>query len=495
MDKQTFEYKQYDNLYERLAAYGKTDYYPFHMPGHKRAQLNFANPYQIDVTEIEGFDHLYHAEDILLESQKRLQNMYQSKKSYYLVNGSTGGILSAVGASIKSGDEVIIARNCHKSVYNAIKLFQLKAHYIYPQFMECGILGKIVPEQLEEMMKKNPNVKLVVITSPTYDGVVSDIQRIADITHKYDAILIVDEAHGAHFSLSSYFPESSIHQGADLVIHSLHKTLPSFTQTAALHVASDRTDCRKLEEMLEIFQSSSPSYVLMAGIDRCVRIMERSGKQLFDSYQEKLLQFYKSCANLRHLRVMTENDYKAYDVPAVDHGKILIQTRHKNINGVKLYHLLLEKYHLQMEMNSAQYVLAMTSIMDTQEGFDRLFWALLEIDRDLELMTDKTKESKEENETNELSEFLKEIYAIREKVMEISDVEHYNIEETVLSSSTGKICAEYVYLYPPGIPMIVPGEKISDPFIHVIEECRELGLHIKGMKDRCCRKILTVEKD
>lgn len=492
MDKQVSEYKQYDNLYERLAAYGKSDYYPFHMPGHKRAQLNFTNPYQIDVTEIEGFDHLYHAEDILLESQKRLQNLYHSKKSYYLINGSTGGLLSAIGASIKYGDEIIIARNCHKSVYNAVKLFHLKAHYIYPQFMECGIQGKIVSEQLEEMMKKNPNVKLIVITSPTFDGIVSDIRNIADITHKYEAALIVDEAHGAHFALSRYFPKSSIDQGADLVIHSLHKTLPSFTQTAALHVASDRVECRKLEEMLEIFQSSSPSYVLMAGIDRCIGIMERSGKQLFDSYQEKLLQFYKSCANLKHLHLLTEKDYEAYDVPAVDHGKILIQTRHTDINGVKLYHLLLEKYHLQMEMNSAQYVLAMTSIMDTQEGFDRLFWALLEIDRDLELIADETKHLDDGNQTNDLSGFLKEVYAVREKVMEISDTEHYNIEETVLGSSVGRICAEYVYLYPPGIPMIVPGEKISEQLIHVIEECRELGLHIKGMKDRSCRKIVTI---
>lgn len=487
-----FDNKQYDNLYERLSAYGKTDYYPFHMPGHKRAQLNFTNPYQIDLTEIEGFDHLYHAEDILLESQKRLQKMYRSKKSYYLINGSTGGILSAIGASIKYGDEIIIARNCHKSVYNAIKLFQLRAHYIYPQFMQCGIQGKIDSEQLENMMKKNPNVKLVVITSPTYDGIVSDIRKIADITHKYAATLIVDEAHGAHFSLSSYFPESSIHQGADLIIHSLHKTLPSFTQTAALHVASDRVNCRKLEEMLQIFQSSSPSYVLMAGIDRCIGILERSGKELFDSYQQKLLQFYKSCKNLRYLCVLTEKDYKAYDVPAVDYGKILIQTRHTGINGVKLYHLLLEKYHLQMEMNSAQYVLAMTSIMDTQEGFDRLFWALLEIDRDLDLMADETNDCKNDSETNEVSVFLKKVYARREKVMEISDAEHYNIEETVLSSSVGKICAEYIYLYPPGIPMIVPGEKISDQLIHVIAECRELGLYLKGMKDRYCRKILTI---
>lgn len=490
MEKQVLDYKKYSSLYERLAAYGKSDYYPFHMPGHKRVELNFANPYQIDVTEIEGFDNLYHSEEILLHAQTRLANIYHSKKSYYLINGSTCGILSAIGAFVKANDEVIIARNCHKSVYHAVKLFKLKTHYIYPQFMECGIQGKIIPEQLEEILKENENMKLVVITSPTYDGIVSDIQNLAEIAHKYHANLIIDEAHGAHFSLSHYFPESSIRQGADIVIHSLHKTLPSFTQTAAMHVLSERVDEKRLEEMLEIFQTSSPSYLLMAGIDRCIGIIERSGKQLFDKYQEKLKQFYLACENLKHLHVLTEKDYELYEVPAVDYGKILIQTCNTSMDGKKLYHLLLDKYHLQMEMYSYQYVLAMTSIMDTQEGFDRLFWALLEIDRGLDFTQNEKRDFGESD--NDIRFFLNKVYAKREKVMEISDTEHYNIEETQLNCCVGKICAEYIYLYPPGIPMIVPGEKISDDFIEILKKCKRMGLNIQGLQDRECRKILTV---
>lgn len=490
MEKQVLDYKEYNSLYERLAAYGKSDYYPFHMPGHKRTELNFANPYQIDVTEIEGFDDLYHSEEILLHAQKRLANIYHSKKSYYLINGSTCGILSTIGASAKENDEVIIARNCHKSVYHAVKLFKLKTHYIYPQFMECGIQGKIIPQQLEELMQENGNIKLVVITSPTYDGIVSDIQNLAEIAHKYHANLIIDEAHGAHFSLSHYFPESSISQGADIVIHSLHKTLPSFTQTAAMHVSSERVDEKRLEEMLEIFQTSSPSYLLMAGIDRCIGIIERSGKQLFDKYQKKLKQFYLACENLKHLHVLTEKDYEWYEVPAVDYGKILIQTRHTGLDGKKLYNLLLDKYHLQMEMYSYEYVLAMTSIMDTQEGFDRLFWALLEIDRELDFMQNEKKDFWESD--NDIRFFLNKVYAKREKVMEISDTEHYNKEETQLNCCVGKICAEYIFLYPPGIPMIVPGEKISEAFIEILKKCKKIGLNIQGLQDRECRKILTV---
>ncbi|MDE6969558.1 MAG: aminotransferase class I/II-fold pyridoxal phosphate-dependent enzyme [Eubacterium sp.] len=487
MKKQMNQLDEYDNLYERLSAYARTDVYPFHMPGHKRADLNFTNPYKIDLTEIDGFDNLHFAEDILLKAQKKLEKIYHSRKSYYLINGSTCGILSAIGTLTKPEDHVLIARNCHKSVYNAVKLFHLKADYVYPKIMNCGIQGNIEPEQLEQILEKQKNIRLVVITSPTYDGIVSDIRKIADITHKYHAYLIVDEAHGAHFSLSEYFPESAVSQNADLVIHSLHKTLPGFTQTAALHVTSNRIDEKQyeqLEEMLRIFQSSSPSYLLMAGIDRCVDMIERSGSQLFEKYQKNLIRYYKACEKLIHLHVLTEKDYEEYQIPAADHGKILIRTDSTSLDGRQLYHLLADSYHLQMEMYSARYVLAMTSIMDTQEGFDRLFWALLEIDRQLD--------EDDQEQTAQTEHFLEKVYGVREKVLEISDIVHYNIEETDLHCCAGKICAEYIYLYPPGIPMIVPGEKLTDEFVKTLEKCCQMRLQLAGMKDRTCRKILTV---
>lgn len=484
MGLQKFQYETYGELYERLDAYARTDYYPFHMPGHKRADLNFCNPYKIDLTEIEGFDNLHHAEEILLKSQERLQKLYHSLKSYYLINGSTCGILSAIGALTKPGEHIIIARNCHKSVYHAVKLYGLQTEYVYPKLLECGIQGMIDPEQVEHAFQNCRNARLIVLTSPTYDGIVSDIAKIAEIAHKYGAYCIVDEAHGAHFSLSSFFPESAVRQHADVVIHSLHKTLPSFTQTAALHIASERVDSRKIEEMLGIFQSSSPSYILMAGIDRCVGMLERSGKQLFEQYADRLDSFYKMCEKLKHLHVIAEKDYEKYKVPAVDRSKILIVTGDAPINGVQLHQLLLDKYHLQMEMCAAYYVLAMTSIMDTQKGFDRLAHALLEIDQEL---------GQSVSESCAVG-FLEKAYAKREKVMEISKASYYNIDETLLSDSIGKVCAEYIYLYPPGIPMIVPGEKISKELIEVLEQCQQMGLHIQGMNDKQHQKIGVVKQ-
>ncbi len=498
---------EYKGLYERLSAYAESDFYPFHMPGHKRAKLPFPNPYQIDITEIDGFDNLHCAEEILLEAQERLKKLYRSRKSFYLVNGSTCGILSAAGALSQPGDQVLIARNCHKSVYNAVKLFGLRAGYIYPEIMKCGIQGQVNADAVRNALRCYPDTKLVVLTSPTYDGIVSDIGSIAKIVHKQDAYLIVDEAHGAHFSLGGPFPESALRLGADIVIQSLHKTLPSFTQTAALHIGTDRVDADRVMEMLVVFQTSSPSYLFMAGMEQCVAMLEQSGKQMFDAFDKKLSGFYDACQGLERLHVLDKKDYEAGRVFDADRSKIVISTQGTSMDGKKLYDMLLERYHLQMELYSAQYVLAMTSIMDTQEGFDRLLRALLEIDAQLRKKDEMQKAAAcwndmqdNENEKNRSNAkevsgaeiFLRRMYGKRKKVLEISETRYYNKEEILLQESAGRVCAEYIYLYPPGIPAIVPGEEISLDFIKALDECRRTGLNVLGMKDQQCRRVSVI---
>ena len=475
-------------LDESLWAYSESDFYPFHMPGHKRRKLDFYNPYKIDITEIEGFDNLHHAEGILLEAQDRLRNLYQSKKAYYLINGSTCGLLSAIGAVTKPGDSVILARNCHKAVYNAVKIFNLKAKYVYPEYLKCGLQGAISPEEVENALKSKNETKVVIITSPTYDGITSNIRKIAEITSKYNCYLIIDEAHGAHFSLSKDSLVSSVHQGADIVIQSLHKTLPSFTQTAVLHIASEKVDAFRVEEMLGIFQTSSPSYILMAGIERCVKIMTESGEKLFQQYFQKLNQFYKNIRKMQKLHVFTSNDYESTKIFEVDPSKIVISTRGTNLSGKQLYEILLEKYHLQMEMYSAQYVLAMTSIMDTQEGFDRLFRALIEIDERCIF----------EKENYILEDFIFHAYKIRKKRMEIGEAAQSEMEQVHLRDSIGRISREFVYLYPPGIPMIVPGEEIEEDFVEIVKKSMEAGLQVQGMRDVAKQngvRIMTVKRE
>lgn len=286
------------DLLEKLQEYRAEDMYPFHMPGHKRKPLPFPNPYSIDITEIDGFDNLHHAEGILKEAQERAADLYGSKECFYLVNGSTCGLLAAICAATKKRDKVLVARNCHKAVYHALYLNELQAEYIYPVITKSGIQGQIEPEQVKKALLLNPDIAAVILTSPTYEGVVSDINAIAGIAHERGIPLIVDEAHGAHLGFGAGFPENAVRQGADAVIMSLHKTLPSFTQTALLHLCSERIDKDAVKMYLGMFETSSPSYLFMAGMDSCIRVVKEQGNILFSDYRKLLDDFYREVADL-----------------------------------------------------------------------------------------------------------------------------------------------------------------------------------------------------
>ena len=232
-------------LYDKLKKYSKSGVYPFHMPGHKRNPMlcDGIMPYGIDLTEIDGFDNLHNAEGCIFEVQNLAERLYNVKKAFLLVNGATGGILSAVRAMTNRGDKVIVARNSHKSVYNALELCGLEPEYIVPAVDdEFGINCSITPLQVEKAIVENPNTKLLIITSPTYEGVVSDIKEISRIAHLHNVSVLVDEAHGAHFPFSKSFPSEAVASGADAAVASLHKTLPSLTQTALLLTSNA---CRK----------------------------------------------------------------------------------------------------------------------------------------------------------------------------------------------------------------------------------------------------------
>lgn len=355
------------SLFEQLEAYNKTDYYPFHMPGHKRNAAIDYIPVGLDITEIEGFDNLHNPQSVLLKAQQRAAHLYGAEESYFLINGSTAGILSAISASVSVQGRLLMARNSHKSAYHAAFLRGLEVVYLYPHIVEeYGILGGIDPKQLELAMNQNSHIQAVLITSPTYEGMVSNIKEIADIIHRNHAILIVDEAHGAHLGLAgNHFPQSALSGSADIVIQSLHKTLPSLTQTAILHVQGQRVDRQRLRKYLQIYQSSSPSYVFMAGMDSCIRLIQKQGTQLFQAYEARLETFYQNIIDLQHLHVLSPEEIIGNaNIQDMDCSKICIFTQNTTINGTWLYEHLFRRYHLQMEMAAGEYVLAMTSIMD-----------------------------------------------------------------------------------------------------------------------------------
>lgn len=453
-------------IYESLLENAESGIYPMHMPGHKRNEkfLKMVNPYTIDITEVDGFDDLHAPEEIILDSMEKGKNLYKSRQCFLLVNGSTCGILSAICACVPKGGKLIAARNCHKSVYNAIALTECESVFMMPETdPQNGICYGITAAQAEKALSENPDASAVIITSPTYEGVVSDIEKISEVTRKYGVPLIVDEAHGAHFGFSPMFPESAISKGADIVIQSLHKTLPSFTQSAVLHICTEFGGKFPVQRYLSIFQSSSPSYILMAGIDRCFDILQNDSAKLFELYENRLKRFYSSMEKLKVIKILPEEYPKDF---TRDMGKIVIDLSSSSLTGGEFSQLLLKKYKIQLEMASSCYAIAMTSICDTDEGFERLKEALIEIDSLL---------SKSEN-TRHFSPLPEKT----ETVIKISEALSASSRDIPISEADGKISGEFIYAYPPGIPIIAPGERFTHKVLRSIDELLRCGVAVKG---------------
>ena len=451
------------NLYQKLEKYSKKDIVPLHMPGHKRntKMLGTQLPYNIDITEIDGFDDLHHADGIIKNIQEKAQKIYNTKKSFLLINGTTCGILAGIRSFVKKNDKILVARNCHKSVYHAIELNELKPIYVMPKTNEDGINLEITPKKVKNKIKENPDVKLVVLTSPTYEGIISDIKEIVKICHENKIPVLVDEAHGAHLKFMNKTKElSAVDAGADIVVQSVHKTLPALTQTSLLHINGNMVNEEKLKHELSIFETSSPSYILMASIENCLDFLQQK-ENMFEKYEENLEYFYSKTKKIKKLEILKNKLTDQY----FDDGKIVIITTKTNITGKELSEILRKKYKIELEMSSVNYAIAMTSVCDSKENVERLINALIDIDAKLEIQ----KMPKYEFE-NILPIISKSIYEA-EKEDKFVKIDYRKVE--------GRISKEYMWVYPPGIPIITPGEIISKDIINLLEQISEAGLEIR----------------
>ncbi len=422
--------------------------YPYHMPGHKRNEKFGITGAEIDITEIEGYDNLHSAEGSIKDIENKLQSIYKSKKSFISVGGSTLGILAAVFAVCEKGDTIILARNCHKSVCNACRLLELRPVFIEPEFdYDNGYYTRMEQSTVHSAVAANPDAKAVIITSPTYEGYISEIS--ADIP------LIIDSAHGAHLGIG-YFPK---YAKGDIVVSSLHKTLPALTQTGVINVYNE-SYINRVKQYLDIFETSSPSYVLMNSIDICCDYIINK-RQEFCTYYTRLCDF--RCMETEHLKLKYNDDI----------SKIVISTHHCDITAPSLAKLLRIKYCIEPEMVSDNYILLMSTIADSEEALNRLKEILLEIDDELE---DRFQLIKRKPPVTEGSEVIK-----------IDD----KAEETVLSKAAGKISNEFVYAYPPDIPILIPNRIISQSAIDYITHAMHMGVNILSDSGLLPNKILT----
>lgn len=452
-------------LYDKLKAYSGSGVYPFHMPGHKRVRLNDALPYELDITEIDGFDNLHHPQGCIRETERQAARFYRAGRAFLLINGATGGLLAAVRAMTGRGDKIILARNCHQSVYNATELCGLKPVYYLPDAVSgTDIYGSVNPFLLDMLLDRHPDARLVVITSPTYEGVCSDITLIARVCRKHRVKLLVDEAHGAHFPFHEQFPPSAIESGADAAVVSLHKTLPAPTQTALLLLRPELPE-KEFQKQLAVFETSSPSYLLMCGIENG---LQYAAFHSFNEYVLRLKDFYQKAKSWKKLRLLYTPDAPVRGhISNYDIGKLVVTAYGTNLSGNVIAQMLRERYRIEVEMASAHYIIAMTSVCDSKEGFYRLFQALSAIDDQAEFSGSKINPSAV-------------LTRLPTQQMIASDAAECCGQELPWGKAAGKISLEYVYAYPPGIPYLVPGEIVSEQLIETINQLCRCGLTVSS---------------
>lgn len=508
---------KYNDILSKLDKYKDENIVPMHMPGAKRNKElielymgDMGNPYEKDITEINGFDNMHNAETIIKDAFDEAAELYGADESWYLVNGSTAGNMSAICGVTHKNDVVIMARNCHISVYNAVILNELNPVYIYPEYdEEYGYYKGITLKEIKFIVDKyssdhdRNDIKAVILTSPTYEGNVSDIKSIAEYLHQYNIPLIVDEAHGAHFNFSESFPQSAVKSGADVVINSVHKTLPSLTQTAIMHINYGIVDVERIRRYWNIYQSTSPSYILMSSIARSLSIVKNDGDKLFAEYVDKLTILRNGLSELKHIRLINTDDI----------SKLVLGYK----DAKWLYDTLFYKYKIQLEMSSIKYVIAMTSIFDSQEYYDRFLAALKEIDEEIDESISKydredilnSKVDKDlDNRFNSIhngeadnrlnySSINNQDNGNKVNIADFRDEQALTIaqafnrrdlsgcDEIQMNNEKiyGKISGESVYVYPPGIPILCPGEVITRKIIAILEAAGEAGLEVVGVKE------------
>lgn len=472
-------------LFDALKEYVSRDTLPFHVPGHKKGIgtdkefLDFigANPFKIDVTVFQLVDSLHHPKGPIKEAQELAALAYGADHSFFSIHGTTGAIQAMIMSVVSPNEKILVPRNIHKSVTAAIILSGAVPVYMTPEVdKKLGIAHGVTPETVEETLKENPDAKAVLIINPTYYGVATDIKKISDIVHKYNIPFIVDEAHGPHLKFSDKLPLSALDAGADICAQSTHKIIGSLTQASLLHVKGNRVNPKRVQQMLNLLQTTSPSYILMASLDCARRQIATEGT--------KLLEYAIDLSNYTRDEINKIPGFYCFGKEiigtpgsfSIDPTKLTISCRELGITGYELERILADDYHIQMELADFYNVLAVGSFGDTKDGMNKLIKALKEIS------------DKYIGKNTSVPSFL-DIPDIPTKMLNPRDAFYSDKRSIPLSESVGKISAEFLLAYPPGIPILCPGELISEEIIKYVEDLKRANLYVQGTEDHSVNNI------
>lgn len=480
-------------LYKEIKRYIDGEPIVFHMPGHKMG-TGLMNEFKqnmaaCDLTEIPGLDNLHYPEEVILTAQKLAASAFGADNSFFLVNGSTSGVLAIIMAVCKSGDSLIVARDCHKSVINGMILAGVNPIYIKPEFdKEFGISACISTSVVEKALISNPEAVGVFLTRPNYYGYCSDIKEIAEITHKAGKILIVDEAHGAHLHFNNKLPVDAISGGADICVQSAHKTLPALTQAAFVHVKGNRINIDKLKLYLSILQTSSPSYIIMASLDIARATMEAHGQELLgevlgniSNFKKKLkkIEKIKTLSNERNITfkakkrsIVSKADETRIGIKdtriVIDETRIVINVRELGITGFYAEKYLRDTYNIQVEMSDLYNIVCIVTIAHKEEDFQRLYLAI----EDIAL---KFKDGKP------LADICNTELSVPKQIFSLKDTLNCKSKTLKFKDAVKQVSLNTITPYPPGIPLICPGEEISEEIHLYITKLLKSGGKVNGI--------------
>jgi arginine decarboxylase len=476
-------------LFDALLEYVDRDTVPFHVPGHKKGvgmEEDFKkfigeNPFKIDVTVFKLVDSLHHPTGPIKKAQELAADAYGADASFFSIHGTSGAIQAMIMSVVSAGDTIIVPRNVHKSITAGIILSGAVPVYMQPELdRKIGVANGVTPETVKETLEKHPEAKAVLIINPTYYGVATDIKKIVDIVHSFDIPLIVDEAHGPHLTFNDKLPTSAIEAGADICSQSTHKIIGALTQCSLLHVNSKRVDLHRVQQVLNLLQTTSPSYILMASLDCSRKQIALYGKELLDSTIELSDYARNEINKIPGFYCFGKEILGRPGVFALDPTKITITCRDLGITGYDLDMILSNKYHIQMELSDLYNVLAVGSFGDTKENIDKLLHALREI-------------SIEYSSKNTVKPDFIDIPDIPEQVLIPREAFNSSKVSVPLKDSIGMVSGEFLLAYPPGIPILCPGEKVTEDIINYVQKLKDAGLYVQGTEDPKVENLKVVK--
>uniref|UniRef100_A0ACD5WDU3 Uncharacterized protein n=1 Tax=Avena sativa TaxID=4498 RepID=A0ACD5WDU3_AVESA len=480
-------------LVQALKSTAAQDVSCFHFPGHNRGKaapsslsnLIGAGAFSHDLPELSELDDLFYPTGVILDAQNRAAQLFGSSKTWFLINGSTCGIQAAVMATCSPGDYLVIPRNCHISVISALVLSGAVPKYIVPEYnSRWDVAGGVTPLQvdkaLKELQKDGKRIAAVLVTSPTYHGICSDVQGIVDVCHPLRVPVIVDEAHGAHFKFHDSFPSTAIEQGADLAVQSTHKVLSSLTQSSMLHMAGGLVDSDKVSQCLQLLQSSSPSYLLLASLDAArAQLSENT-----NSFDEPMAMALETKDQLRMIPGISVLDLSSFisDFPVVDPLRITLSASDLHLSGYEADDILSEEHQIVSELVGTQAVTFAINLGTRRQDVQKLVQSAKHLSEKY-FSALESRHRKHDYVCNPFDKIsmkltLREAFFTKKRRVCIKD-------------SLGEICGELICPYPPGIPVLIPGEVVTQDSLSYLINVRDQGMTISGAADGELNSIMV----